>query len=145
MQRGDLKESRSVLRDFGNMSAVTVLFVAERMQVLKRPAHLADRAGTRLLRRLPDAGWAMIARSPIAIILALVVLQRLGELALANRNTRRLDGAGRGGNRRRPLSLDRDAARRLAAGGALAPAASRCAFIGAGWASSCCCRRRASG
>lgn len=31
MQRGDLRESRSVLRDYGNMSAATVLFVAERM------------------------------------------------------------------------------------------------------------------
>jgi alkylresorcinol/alkylpyrone synthase len=34
MQRGDLKESRDVLRDFGNMSAVTVLFVAERMRLM---------------------------------------------------------------------------------------------------------------
>ena len=34
MQRGDLKESRGVLRDFGNMSAVTALFVAERMQLM---------------------------------------------------------------------------------------------------------------
>ncbi|MGH6829101.1 MAG: type III polyketide synthase [Rhizomicrobium sp.] len=34
---GGLKESRSVLRDFGNMSAVTVLFVAERMEVRSRP------------------------------------------------------------------------------------------------------------
>ena len=33
---GGLKESRSVLRDFGNMSAVTVLFVAERMDVRLR-------------------------------------------------------------------------------------------------------------
>src|ERR1700753_789457 len=33
MQRGDLKESRGVLRDFGNMSAVTALFVAERMRL----------------------------------------------------------------------------------------------------------------
>jgi alkylresorcinol/alkylpyrone synthase len=34
MQRGDLKESRAVLKDFGNMSAVTALFVAERMRLL---------------------------------------------------------------------------------------------------------------
>jgi alkylresorcinol/alkylpyrone synthase len=34
MQRGDLKESRDVLREFGNMSAVTVLFVAERMRLM---------------------------------------------------------------------------------------------------------------
>lgn len=36
LQRGSLEHSRSVLRDYGNMSAVTVLFVAERMQVLKK-------------------------------------------------------------------------------------------------------------
>ena len=34
MQRGDLKESRAVLRDYGNMSAVTALFVAERMKLM---------------------------------------------------------------------------------------------------------------
>ena len=34
MQRGDLKESRAVLRDYGNMSAVTALFVAERMRLM---------------------------------------------------------------------------------------------------------------
>jgi alkylresorcinol/alkylpyrone synthase len=34
--RGALKESRSVLRDFGNMSAVTALFVLERMDWRKR-------------------------------------------------------------------------------------------------------------
>jgi alkylresorcinol/alkylpyrone synthase len=34
MQRGDLKESRGVLKDFGNMSAVTALFVAERMKLM---------------------------------------------------------------------------------------------------------------
>jgi alkylresorcinol/alkylpyrone synthase len=33
MQRGDLKESRAVLREYGNMSAVTALFVAERMRL----------------------------------------------------------------------------------------------------------------
>jgi alkylresorcinol/alkylpyrone synthase len=34
--RGDLKDSRSILRDYGNMSAVTALFVAERMNVRHR-------------------------------------------------------------------------------------------------------------
>jgi alkylresorcinol/alkylpyrone synthase len=34
MQRGDLTESRDVLKNFGNMSAVTVLFVAERMRLM---------------------------------------------------------------------------------------------------------------
>jgi alkylresorcinol/alkylpyrone synthase len=36
LQRGALEDSRSVLRDYGNMSAVTVLFVVERMEVLKK-------------------------------------------------------------------------------------------------------------
>ena len=35
LPRGGLEHSRSILRDYGNMSAVTVLFVAERMEVLK--------------------------------------------------------------------------------------------------------------
>jgi alkylresorcinol/alkylpyrone synthase len=33
LQRGDLQDSRAVLRDYGNMSAVTALFVAERMNL----------------------------------------------------------------------------------------------------------------
>jgi alkylresorcinol/alkylpyrone synthase len=36
LQRGELKDSRSILRDYGNMSAVTVLFVAERMEVRRK-------------------------------------------------------------------------------------------------------------
>jgi len=40
MQRGGLKESRDVLRQFGNMSAVTVLFVAERMRLMGRQTML---------------------------------------------------------------------------------------------------------
>ena len=36
LQRGGLEDSRSVLRDYGNMSAVTVLFVAERMRARER-------------------------------------------------------------------------------------------------------------
>jgi alkylresorcinol/alkylpyrone synthase len=36
LQRGTLEDSRSVLRDYGNMSAVTVLFVVERMKLLKK-------------------------------------------------------------------------------------------------------------
>jgi alkylresorcinol/alkylpyrone synthase len=36
LQRGGLEDSRSVLRDYGNMSAVTVLFVVERMKLLKK-------------------------------------------------------------------------------------------------------------
>ena len=36
LTRGGLEDSRSVLRDYGNMSAVTVLFVAERMNILRK-------------------------------------------------------------------------------------------------------------
>ena len=39
MPRGGLDDSRSILRDYGNMSAVTVLFVAERMNVRKKAQH----------------------------------------------------------------------------------------------------------
>lgn len=38
LSRGDLAESRSVLHDYGNMSAVTVLFVLERMLTKPLPA-----------------------------------------------------------------------------------------------------------
>jgi alkylresorcinol/alkylpyrone synthase len=36
MPRGGLEDSRAILRDYGNMSASTVLFVAERMDVRKK-------------------------------------------------------------------------------------------------------------
>jgi len=36
LPRGALEDSRSVLRDYGNMSAVTVLFVLERMNLLQK-------------------------------------------------------------------------------------------------------------
>ena len=36
LPRGGLEDSRAVLRDYGNMSAVTVLFVAERMDVRRK-------------------------------------------------------------------------------------------------------------
>jgi len=36
LPRGGLQESRAILRDYGNMSAVTVLFVAERMDVMRK-------------------------------------------------------------------------------------------------------------
>ena len=61
LQRGGLEDSRSMLRDYGNMSAVTVLFVVERMDVRRKTQRtLHDRAWARLFRRLSDAGWAMI-------------------------------------------------------------------------------------
>ena len=36
LPRGGLEDSRAILRDYGNMSAVTVLFVAERMDVMRK-------------------------------------------------------------------------------------------------------------
>jgi alkylresorcinol/alkylpyrone synthase len=36
LARGGLTDSRAVLRDYGNMSAVTVLFVAERMEIRRK-------------------------------------------------------------------------------------------------------------
>ena len=36
--RRSRRKAASVLRDYGNMSAVTALFVAERMKLLMRPA-----------------------------------------------------------------------------------------------------------
>ncbi|HEY5239268.1 MAG TPA: 3-oxoacyl-[acyl-carrier-protein] synthase III C-terminal domain-containing protein, partial [Rhizomicrobium sp.] len=38
--RGDLAESRSILRDYGNMSAVTALFVLEKMDWRKTPQRI---------------------------------------------------------------------------------------------------------
>lgn len=40
IERGALKESRSVLRDYGNMSAATVMFVLERMEWRKKGQRL---------------------------------------------------------------------------------------------------------
>jgi alkylresorcinol/alkylpyrone synthase len=50
LERGALKESRSVLRDFGNMSAATVMFVLERMDWRK--------AGQRLLMTALGPGFS---------------------------------------------------------------------------------------
>ena len=72
---------REVLRDYGNMSAATLLFVLERVAPRGTPRpHIADRDGARLHSRFSIAGSGM---SALGIVLALVVLQRLGELAYA--------------------------------------------------------------
>src|SRR5258708_15777850 len=52
---------------------------------------LADRAGPRLHGGVRGAERGM---SPLYVVLGLVALERLGELALAARNTRRLRAAG---------------------------------------------------
>jgi alkylresorcinol/alkylpyrone synthase len=58
MQRGDLGDSRSVLKDFGNMSAVTVMFVLERMKdLLPKQRTLATALG-------PGFSCAFLAFNP---------------------------------------------------------------------------------
>jgi alkylresorcinol/alkylpyrone synthase len=58
IQRGDLADSRSVLKDFGNMSAVTVMFVLERMKnLLPKQRTLATALG-------PGFSCAFIALDP---------------------------------------------------------------------------------
>ncbi len=54
IQRGALTESRGVLRDYGNMSAVTALFVLERMPWRERRT-LMTALGPGFSRRRPDA------------------------------------------------------------------------------------------
>src|SRR2546429_9981268 len=54
---------------------------------------LADRTGTGLHGGVRGAERGM---SPLYVVLGLVALERLGELALAARNTRRLRAAGAG-------------------------------------------------
>jgi alkylresorcinol/alkylpyrone synthase len=58
IQRGDLGDSRSVLKDFGNMSAVTVMFVLERMKdLLPKQRTLATALG-------PGFSCAFLALNP---------------------------------------------------------------------------------
>ena len=99
-------------REYGNMSAPTVLFVLERVLAAgPAAAHGADRAGARLHLQLPSSLQGCVTLAPV--ILALVTLQRLGELVLARRNT--AGCARRAPTRwRRPLSADRCAAWRVA-------------------------------
>ena len=78
-----------MLRDYGNMSAPTVLFVLERL-IKQRPAQAGDddRLRPRLHLRRAAARSRVISAS--IAVLALVTLQRLVELWLSNGNTGRL-------------------------------------------------------
>ncbi len=109
LEQGTLDHEREVLRQYGNMSAPTVLFVLERLAqaagLPKRtvltalgPGLLAAACRWHALREFAAMSWA-------ALILALVTAQRLGELVLARRNTRRLlaDGAHEVGAAHYPL------------------------------------------
>ena len=81
--------AREVLRDYGNMSAATVLFVLERRCRPSRPGAgaLSDvGAGPRLQRRIPDDRGLSL----LPTILLLLAALRIVELAVARRNTRRL-------------------------------------------------------
>ena len=85
---GALNDAREVLREYGNMSAATVLFVLERM-LERRSAPLPhDRARSRFYGGLPDAGARGVTAAQLVI--GYVLLQRLLELLWAQRNTRRL-------------------------------------------------------
>ena len=97
LPQGELNLEREVLRDYGNMSAPTVLFVLERL-IAARPAEASadDRVRPRLHLRGPAARSRMTL--PRSSILALVTAQRLGELWLSNRNTRPPARAGRASN-----------------------------------------------
>ena len=103
LEQGALDHERDVIADYGNMSAPTVLFVLERaLRAGPAAAVAADRARPRLHRKLRRAAARRVSLA--AIILALVTLQRLGELVLARRNTRAAAGARRDRGRRRALS-----------------------------------------
>ena len=101
LNQGELNLEREVLRDYGNMSAPTVLFVLERLLERGLPETRDDdrlRPGLHLRRAAARSGVTLNI-----VILALVTLQRLGELWLSNRNTRRLLGQGGEEHRRRAI------------------------------------------
>ena len=84
---GALADAREVLRDYGNMSAATVMFVLERM-LAETPQW--QRALMTALGPGFTAGFAGARKSvtPLYWTLGLVALERLAELAWAARNTR---------------------------------------------------------
>ncbi len=89
---GVLSDARAVLRDYGNMSAASVLFVlgAARSQESVGPC-TDDGARSRFHRRLRGAESRV---SILYAVLGLVLLQRAAELGLAAMNTRHLRAQG---------------------------------------------------
>jgi isoprenylcysteine carboxyl methyltransferase (ICMT) family protein YpbQ len=88
LQAGALVESREVLRDYGNMSAATALFVLARMNWRERGRRtLLSALGAGFLGHPAHARGRM---SPAVIVIALVALERLAELFYSARNTRAL-------------------------------------------------------
>ena len=114
---GALGLARATLRDYGNMSAATVLFVLDaRCSGRDQRPDADDRARPRFHRGLPtdrrlnrccSVTWA-------TLIVGLVALERLAELVFARRHTSALLRDGGVRDRPRPLSADRRATHRLA-------------------------------
>lgn len=120
-----LADSRAILADYGNMSAATALFVLQR--AIGRGALAPggeQRPGAWFYRQpRPDRGRAMTLAY---IVLALVALQRLAELRLSARNTRRLrrQGAVEHGGGHYPLFVALHGAWLLAMAANVGPATS---------------------
>ena len=93
LAQGALVEARAVLRDYGNMSATTVMFVLERMLAKARATGATVGAGADECTRARVHGRLSRHRQPVTALywmLGLVALQRLIELAHARSNTARL-------------------------------------------------------
>ena len=101
LNQGELNLEREVLRDYGNMSAPTVLFVLERL-LERGPSRAGDddrlRSGLHLRR---DAARSRVILN--IVILALVTLQRLGELWLSRAQHRAGCSARRARSMRRAI------------------------------------------
>ena len=92
MPPGAMTEARGVLRDYGNMSAATVMFVLDRALrrgLRGRPPGVLARA--RLPRGVPAPRSAV---SLLQIAVLLVALQRLSEVVYGQENARKLLAAG---------------------------------------------------
>ncbi len=144
IERGALTESRSILRDYGNMSAVTALFVLEADGLAKKgPAHPDDGARPRLL--LPccssskaDARGCLYHHRPRGAAAA-------GGARLCRAQYRGAQGTRCRGDRPRPLSPDRAPACGVAGRGRRDAAEGHAHQLAPGRGLRRCCRACASG
>ena len=84
--QGALVEARAVLRDYGNMSAATVMFVLERLIQSGLPARtLLTAMGPGIYRKLRRFEESLMI--PAVVLLGAVTAERLAELWLARCNT----------------------------------------------------------
>ena len=149
---GGLAASREILRDYGNMSAATVLFILKRVlddlgrrqQAARRGAAVPDdRAGTRLLDRVPGVGISLMPA--LYLIVGFLVAAATGRAVLRPPQPPGAADSGRRRSRPRALPGDGRPARRLVAG------AGRQRSIPGPWCrcrcspSSCCCSAGAYG